>query len=137
MKKVNKKVRKAYLKALPYICEKCKEFVDKFNEFCPNCGATNSIRNATIKDYDESKTIHKYKAEKRKLKGSCIIGLCLIVTGIICISFGFFFLKKFNESIESYDINYLYFNLSFGLLGWGFLSTFIGTCMCVCGKSKY
>ena len=127
MKKVNKKVRKAYLKALPYICDKCKEFVDKFNEFCPNCGATNRIRNATIKDYDESKTIHKYKAKRRKISS----GLCLIGIGIICTPLGFFFRNKFEESIP---INYLYYNLAWWLGGGGFLLIFIGICLIVCGK---
>ena len=42
-----------FSKAQPYFCETCKTFLTTFREFCENCGANNSLRKATKKDYEQ------------------------------------------------------------------------------------
>ena len=42
-----------FLKAQPYFCEICKTFLIAFRETCENCGASNSLRKSTKKDYEQ------------------------------------------------------------------------------------
>jgi predicted amidophosphoribosyltransferase len=44
---------KAFLKAQPYFCINCKKFTDTFRYNCENCGTKNSLRKATIHDFEE------------------------------------------------------------------------------------
>ncbi|MFX1476831.1 MAG: zinc ribbon domain-containing protein [Promethearchaeota archaeon] len=44
---------KAFLKAQPYICVKCKKFTDTLRYYCENCGDKNSLRKATTDDYEQ------------------------------------------------------------------------------------
>jgi len=42
-----------FLQAQPYFCETCKTFLATLREMCENCGAKNSLRKATKKDYKQ------------------------------------------------------------------------------------
>jgi hypothetical protein len=42
-----------FLQAQPYFCETCKTFLTTLRETCENCGAKNSLRKATKKDYKQ------------------------------------------------------------------------------------
>ena len=42
-----------FLQAQPYFCETCNTFLTTFREICENCGAINSLRKATKKDYKQ------------------------------------------------------------------------------------
>lgn len=44
--------RRAFLEHQPFICAKCNTFTDTLREYCENCGAKDSLRKATKKDYD-------------------------------------------------------------------------------------
>lgn len=45
--------RKAFLKAQPFICDKCKKFTDTLREICETCGSHNSIREAKKLDFKQ------------------------------------------------------------------------------------
>jgi len=47
-----KEKKTAYMKTFPYICDKCKKLSYTFREYCENCGAKDTIRDATTKDYE-------------------------------------------------------------------------------------
>ena len=44
--------RRVFLEHQPFICAKCNAFTDTLREYCENCGAKDSLRKATKKDYD-------------------------------------------------------------------------------------
>jgi len=41
-----------YLEAFPYFCENCKKFIYMLREYCENCGSKDSLRKATIEDFE-------------------------------------------------------------------------------------
>ncbi|MFX1391861.1 MAG: hypothetical protein ACFE9Z_17490 [Promethearchaeota archaeon] len=44
-----------YKSTFPFICDSCKQFTHTFAEYCENCGAKDSLREATPKDYEKER----------------------------------------------------------------------------------